>query len=130
MSYQEHKKGESDQSVTVTPQMVQAGVSALAAVCPMDLAFPIGGEESAVKAVIEAALRSPTSFATFQDVIVSPEMIEAGLGELDDYLGDIHDALGDPLSRVALVRIYLAMSHASTCRQDHREDAPCDLSSA
>ena len=44
----------------ITPGMIKAGVEALAANCPMDLAFPIGGEETAVEAVLHAALRAAT----------------------------------------------------------------------
>ena len=43
--------------IEVTPAMVEAGVVALARLCPMDDAFPVGGEEVAVEAVLKAALR-------------------------------------------------------------------------
>ena len=48
--------------VEVTPTMIEAGVAALTEHCPMDLAFRVGGEETAVEAVLRAALSlSPRS---------------------------------------------------------------------
>lgn len=45
----------------ITPQMIEAGVEALALHCPVDRAFPVGMEEIAVEAVISAALRASRS---------------------------------------------------------------------
>ena len=45
-----------DRPVEITPAMIEAGVRALARACPLDLAFPIGGEEGAVEDVLTAAL--------------------------------------------------------------------------
>ena len=47
----------SSRSCVVTPQMVSAGVFALQQVCPFDVAFPVGGEDAAVEAVLNAALK-------------------------------------------------------------------------
>lgn len=44
--------------IEVTPAMVEAGVLALASLCPLDVAFPVGGEQDAVRAVILAAHQS------------------------------------------------------------------------
>lgn len=46
-----------------TPAMIEAGVEALKGACPMDLAFPVGGEETAVEAVLRAALLAAKSAA-------------------------------------------------------------------
>lgn len=40
----------------ITPAMIEAGVHALSLRCPLDIAFPVGGEETAVEAVLSAAL--------------------------------------------------------------------------
>ncbi len=42
--------------IEVTPAMIEAGVRALRLLCPVDLAFPIGGEDEAVRAVLEAGI--------------------------------------------------------------------------
>jgi len=44
--------------IEITPEMIEAGVSALVTHCPKDFAFPVGGEEDAVRAVLKAALQS------------------------------------------------------------------------
>lgn len=40
----------------VTPEMIEAGVAALLRLVPTDVAFPVGGEEEAVAAVLRAAI--------------------------------------------------------------------------
>ena len=45
--------------IEITDAMIAAGVRALASACPMDFAFPAGGEEIAVEAVLKAALAAP-----------------------------------------------------------------------
>ncbi len=40
----------------ITPSMIIAGVAALRGKCPFDSAFPFGGEDEAVEAVLKAAL--------------------------------------------------------------------------
>lgn len=42
--------------VEITEEMVSAGVFALSQKCPMDFAFPAGGEDEAVEAVLKAGL--------------------------------------------------------------------------
>jgi hypothetical protein len=42
--------------IEITPEMVSEGVFALAKLCPFDFAFPVGGEDEAVVAVLRAAL--------------------------------------------------------------------------
>lgn len=42
----------------ITAEMISAGVSALRGLCPFDFAFPAGGEDDAVEAVLKAALRA------------------------------------------------------------------------
>lgn len=42
--------------IQVTAAMVAAGVHALSQRCPLDVAFPVGGEEIAVEEVLTAAL--------------------------------------------------------------------------
>jgi hypothetical protein len=42
-------------TLTVTDEMIEAGVRALAETCPIDVAFPIGGEREAVEAILKAA---------------------------------------------------------------------------
>ncbi len=42
----------------ITPAMIEAGVAALARLCPVDVAFPAGGERDAVEAVLKAALQA------------------------------------------------------------------------
>lgn len=44
--------------VEITPTMITAGIRALAAHCPMDIAFRVGGERQAVEAVLIAGLRA------------------------------------------------------------------------
>ena len=48
--------GQAGAEIEVTDAMIEAGVLALASVCPMDDAFPVGGEEIAVAVVLRAAL--------------------------------------------------------------------------
>ncbi len=43
--------------IEVTDEMIRAGVEAFGHLCPMDIAFPVGGEEVAVEAALRAALR-------------------------------------------------------------------------
>ena len=43
-------------ATAISPEMISAGVFALQSHCPSDLAFPVGGEEIAVEAVLRAAL--------------------------------------------------------------------------
>lgn len=47
---------EKKSEIEVTPEMIEAGVSALRLQCPFDVAFPVGGEEEAVLAVLSSAL--------------------------------------------------------------------------
>ncbi len=47
----------------VSPAMVDAGLMALARICPLDVAFPVGGERDAVEAVLQAALQSTAAAA-------------------------------------------------------------------
>lgn len=42
----------------ISSEMVSAGVSALLALVPSDLAFPIGGAETAVEEILKAAFRA------------------------------------------------------------------------
>lgn len=42
--------------IEVTPAMIEAGVRALRLLCPVDLAFPVGGEDEAVRVVLEAGI--------------------------------------------------------------------------
>ncbi len=42
--------------IKITPEMVSEGVSALRGLCPFDVAFPHGGEDAAVEAVLRAGL--------------------------------------------------------------------------
>jgi hypothetical protein len=44
--------------VEITAAMFSAGVSALRRLCPFDFAFPVGGEDDAVEAVLKAAWRA------------------------------------------------------------------------
>jgi hypothetical protein len=48
----------------ITQEMVSAGVFALRGLCPFDFAFPVGGEDDAVEAVLIAALRVARSQRT------------------------------------------------------------------
>ena len=42
---------ESIDGIGATPAMIEAGIIALARLCRLDLAFPVGGEEDAVEEV-------------------------------------------------------------------------------
>ena len=42
----------------ITAGMISAGVSVLRGLCPFDVAFPVGGEDDAVAAVLKAAWRA------------------------------------------------------------------------
>lgn len=44
------------EEIEITPEMIEAGVSGLSTACPLDVAFPVGGEEIAVEAVLRFAL--------------------------------------------------------------------------
>jgi len=46
-----------DDELEITAGMISAGVSALRQLCPFDFAFPVGGEDDAVEAVLKAAWR-------------------------------------------------------------------------
>ena len=46
--------------IEITPEMIRAGVDALRLFCPFDLAFPHGGEEDAVEAVLRHSLETQT----------------------------------------------------------------------
>ena len=48
-------ESKSKDEIEVTPQMIRAGVAALSLRCPLDVAFPVGGEEAAVEDVLLAA---------------------------------------------------------------------------
>lgn len=44
-----------EEELGITQEMVEAGMAALHGYCPMDVAFPVGGEDDAVRAVLRAA---------------------------------------------------------------------------
>lgn len=67
--------------IEITDEMIAAGVDALAVNCPMDDAFPIGGEEDAVLAVLEAALK----------VQAADRLVPAGPSRRGNYPFDVAD---------------------------------------
>lgn len=46
-----------ENEIQITPQMIEAGIRALSRHCPIDVAFPIGDVETAVREMIEAVFQ-------------------------------------------------------------------------
>lgn len=52
-----HSPDRPAREIEITEDMIAAGVAALAKLCPLDVAFPVGGEGTAVAAVLLAGLQ-------------------------------------------------------------------------